>query len=144
MPSGTRNSSRSTSPGCTGPRGSSVMPGSLVIIGNLNLFRVTAGPHKADPKLVIDPDRVLSGAGMLQRLEAITWRSSQVTQLPSGVQHHQLAPRHPDRIRGIPLAWILPEKDRLGIFVLEAPDRHPSRRLVTYHNVILSARFRAW
>jgi len=38
-----------------------------------------ANPRNADPKPIIDPDRVLSGSVIFQRIEVIIWRAPQVT-----------------------------------------------------------------
>jgi hypothetical protein len=70
-----------------------------VIAGNLNLIRVTTGPHKADPKPVIDPDRVLPGSVALQRLEMVAGRAFQVLEVVCGVQLFQLALCGTDRVR---------------------------------------------
>jgi hypothetical protein len=32
-----------------------------VIVDDLDIFRISADPHEADPPMVIDPDRMLAG-----------------------------------------------------------------------------------
>lgn len=47
----------------------------LVIINNFNLVRVPIFPLKTDPPLVIDADRMLSLAIVLERFQMVTgWR----------------------------------------------------------------------
>ena len=63
---GTKNSSRRTSPGCMGGRFLTIRGfsgcGRSVVIDKLYVGRTSAGPDKANPELVVDPDRVLSRA----------------------------------------------------------------------------------
>ena len=57
-PSGVRNSSASTSPGCTGAS----RPGrGSAIVADLDVIRVSVLPAKGNPELVVDPDGVLPG-----------------------------------------------------------------------------------
>src|ERR1700722_13530818 len=75
MFSGTKNSSRRTSPGCMGLSFLAIAPSFLlVIVHNLDLRRAFRRPNKAYPELVVDPDRVLSFAVAYQRLKTVAWR----------------------------------------------------------------------
>src|SRR5918996_3516837 len=89
-PSGCMNSSRRTSPGCVRMRPSR-LPLS-VIVDDLDILG-TLPPHETDPPLIIDPDRVLTGAIALQSFETIAGRQAQVLQARGRVQHVQLAGR---------------------------------------------------
>src|SRR5882724_11353209 len=78
-PSGNKNSSRRTSPGCMGASrlaidGSPWFEGReepLVIVRQFNVFWPIRGPDKANPELVIDADRVLARAITLERFKPI-------------------------------------------------------------------------
>src|SRR5215467_14165342 len=71
MPSGSRYSSRRISPGCTGARGCSLVIGRCsMMVGSLNVFRVTAGRDEADAKAVIDLDRMWGRSARTSALEA--------------------------------------------------------------------------
>lgn len=50
-------------------------------------------PHKNNPPLTVDPDRMLTAPVATQRFEPISGRSVQVVQLHSRMQHHQLSTR---------------------------------------------------
>src|SRR5262249_36604980 len=73
--SGTRNSSRKTSPGCMGLSFLAIVTLSLLmVVHDLDLRGAFRCPDKAHPELVVDPDRVLSLAIAGQRLETVAWR----------------------------------------------------------------------
>ncbi len=63
----------------------------LVIIHNLNVVSATLSPNKAETPLVVNPNAVLSLAGM-QCLQAIAGRSCQVAQFGGAVQLPKLSP----------------------------------------------------
>lgn len=65
----------------------------LVIVHNLDLIGVAVVPDKADAPLFVDPDAVLTVAATRKSLKAITGRDSQVIQVRSVMEHHQLALR---------------------------------------------------
>src|ERR1700730_7408410 len=64
--SGRRNSSRRTSPGCKAASFLAILVipicshAKLVVVGDLHVFRACLGPDEAHPKLIGDPDRMLS------------------------------------------------------------------------------------
>src|SRR5205807_7404443 len=119
--SGTRNSSRRTSPGCMGLSFLAIAASSLVVVHNLDLRRAVRRPNKAHPELVVDPDRVLSLAVARQRLETVAWRRPQVVEIVRGVEVTQLPARHLDQIGWKTLCTFAVENG-LGGLVPEAPD----------------------
>ncbi len=56
-----------------------------MVIYNLDLFGVGAGPKEADAPLVVYSDRVLSAPISLECLQAITWRQLEESQLNCGI-----------------------------------------------------------
>lgn len=56
-----------------------------MVIYNLDLFGVAAGPKKADTPLVVDSNRVLSAPFSLKYLQAITWRQLEESQFNCGI-----------------------------------------------------------
>src|SRR5258705_4469945 len=108
-PIGTRNSSRRTSPGCSGgsffaiydppwsgrQSAASVL---LVIINEFNVLWTLRGPDKANPELVVHADRMLPATIAFQGLKPIGGRYPQIVQCGCGGQINQVAPRHPDQI----------------------------------------------
>jgi hypothetical protein len=56
-----------------------------VIIDNPYTGRSSLGPDKADPKLIIDPNAVLTCPIPFQGFKAIAWRKTQRFQRDSGV-----------------------------------------------------------
>lgn len=72
MPSGSRNSSLSISPG--------VEIYVSVVVNKLNPFDAVFGPKEAKPPLLIHTDTVASGAVSAQSLKMVTWRNAQVVQ----------------------------------------------------------------
>src|SRR3954468_24248650 len=73
-PSGIRNSSRRTSPGCMGGSffGIFVSRFQLVIINEFNLCRTLYSPDKTDAELVVDSNRVLTFSIGFQSLKTIS------------------------------------------------------------------------
>ena len=65
----------------------------LMVIYNLDLFGVGAGPKEADAPLVFDSNRVLSAPISLECLEAITWRQLEESQFNCGIDQLQLDER---------------------------------------------------
>jgi hypothetical protein len=100
-----------------------------VIVDNLNIFRVAAGPHKADPELVIDPDRMLPWAVTLERLQFVAGRTPQIAQRFRRIQHDQLSTGDPDQIGWETFARIASLKNRLGSPVPKASACLPLRRV---------------
>src|SRR5579872_1858966 len=73
--SGTKNSSRRTSPGCIGLSFLAIAASFvLVVVHNLDLRRAFPRPNKAHSELVVDPDRILSLAIARQCLKTVAGR----------------------------------------------------------------------
>jgi hypothetical protein len=60
---------------------------SSVVIDDFNVCRPCIRPLKADAKLTIDPDAVLTSPVTVQCLKPVTRRGSQVSKLNSSMQH---------------------------------------------------------
>gem|GEM_PF-4847077 len=56
-----------------------------MVIYNLDLFGVGAGPKEADAPLVVYSDRVLSPPISFECLQAIAWRQLEESQLNCGI-----------------------------------------------------------
>ena len=63
----------------------------LVVVHDLNIVRVAAGPPETDSPPVIDTNTVLTGSVALQCLQSIAWWSSQITQFRCCIELSQLA-----------------------------------------------------
>lgn len=68
----------------------------LVVVGDLDLLGSGGGPDEADAVLVVDSDRVLTGAVPSQGMEPVAARDAEVPQIPSGVEEIEL----PEGARG--------------------------------------------
>jgi len=64
-----------------------------MVVDDLDILGACSGPAKADPVLVVDADRMLSGTVAFERLEPVARRDSQVVQPTGDLQLTQLAPR---------------------------------------------------
>jgi hypothetical protein len=71
-----------------------------VVIDNLDLLGVGAGPKEADAPLVVYSDRVLSAPISPEGLQAITWRQPEECQLNGGIDQLQLNERPLPEITG--------------------------------------------
>jgi len=74
IPSGTRNSSLSTSPGWTVTRFG--VATALVVVDDFDIGRSFFGPSETNAPLIIDPDRVLPPTVPSQCLQPVRWRSA--------------------------------------------------------------------
>src|SRR6516162_11326663 len=90
-PSGRRNSSLSTSPGCVVTRLGVAIP--LVVIDDFDIGRTLLGPNEADAPLVIDADRVLTPAISRPRFQPVRRGSAQVVELAGAMEHVELSQR---------------------------------------------------
>src|SRR5262245_13491494 len=115
------NSSRSTSPGCSG--GNLVICSSSVIVDDFDVFGGAVVPHEANPDPVVDPDCVLSRPGVKERVQFVPWRTSQVPKLVCGLHHSKLTASNLDKVSREALR-ALALVDRLRYLVPEAPDWH--------------------
>lgn len=102
-----------------------------MIVHYLDLIGVAVVPDKANAPLVVDADAVLTVAATRKSLKAITGRDSQVIQVRSVMEHHQLG-------LGTTLDMLREPADatafgnRLGITVVVTPDHLLS---VAYHAI---------
>src|SRR5262245_21204398 len=116
--SGTRYSSRSTSPGWVRTR---AMINSSMIIHDRYIFRTFGRPSKAHPPLPVDPDTVLTCAVALQGFELVAGRRSQIGKSRRSIEHIELAQRH--RLECAPAGrTITVPKKSFGCPVGKAPD----------------------
>jgi len=76
------------------------MFGLLVIVGNLNVVRVSVLPGKANPILGVYPNCMLAQAIIFKRMKFIPRRDFQVVQLFCGIDHIELSPGNFSDIRG--------------------------------------------
>jgi hypothetical protein len=87
MPIGTRNSSRNSSPGVTGLSRPAVP---LVVVDDLDILCSCVRPAKAQAKLVVHSDAVLTGPISLERFEPVAGRHSKVFKRSRDLQLAQL------------------------------------------------------
>jgi len=73
-----------------------------VIIHNLNIFRSSGRPTKAEAELIIDSNAVLPGPVTFERFQSISRRHSQILQLGRDLQLPQLAPSHDGNVHKPP------------------------------------------
>jgi hypothetical protein len=62
-----------------------------VIIYDLNVGGACCGPSKADAKLVVDANAVLSGSGAMKLFQSVSWRDAQVLQASGKLKLSQLS-----------------------------------------------------
>src|SRR5689334_25282868 len=82
--SGTRNSSRRTSPGCIGLSFLVIAASLLMVVHDFDLRRAFRRPNEAHPELVVATDRVLSLAIPRKRFKAIAGRRPQIAEIARG------------------------------------------------------------
>src|SRR5262245_46639161 len=78
------------SPGC-GLRSS---PPLVVVVDDFDMCRFSFIPNKANPPLVIDPDRILSFPVCLQRFQPVARRNTQISKHPRLIQQTELSQGH--------------------------------------------------
>jgi hypothetical protein len=93
-----------------------------VAIGDFNIFSASIGPAKADPKLIIDSDAVLSCAVPNKRLKPIARRRTEIGQRHSGIEHVQLPYRDFGDVT--PTLAATYQVKRFGLCVAERSDWH--------------------
>jgi hypothetical protein len=64
---------------------------SLVVVDDLNVFRPSGCPSKADPPLLVDADAVVAGAITLELLKPIAWRDSEISDDISSIEDQKLS-----------------------------------------------------
>jgi hypothetical protein len=92
-----------------------------VVVDNLDVFGVAAGPAKANTPLVIDPNAVPAGPVSHQFLEAVSGGSSKINKTGCGIEQDefsqsdalQIGRESPDR---------LPLEEPLGVAATKATD----------------------
>src|SRR5262245_25282575 len=138
---GARNSSRRISPGWIGARDFlAIASCSSMIVGNLNRFRVTAGPHEAEPVLIVNSDRVRSSANALQCFQVVTRHGTQVIEHLGAVEHDQLATGGFNKVSRNAFAPVTSFEDHLCIRILKGLDHsHPFGRDVSSHDTNVKA-----
>jgi hypothetical protein len=74
--------------------------GLLVIVGDLNVVRVSVLPDKAHPVLRVYPDCVLAKAIIFKRMKFISRGNFEVVQIFCGIDHIELSTGNFSDIRG--------------------------------------------
>src|ERR1700747_2095233 len=72
----------------------------LVIVDELHVHRTLPRPHKANPPLIVDANRVLPLSITSERFQPVSRRSSQIAQRGCGIQIAELPPRDCEQIGG--------------------------------------------
>jgi hypothetical protein len=93
-----------------------------VVVNDLYVGCVVAGPSKAQPPLVVDPDAVLTRTFALQRLKPVSGQSPQEFKAGRSIQHGKLAPSR--RLDPAPAPHRPTFEQGLGIPATETQDRH--------------------
>src|ERR1700730_15562127 len=101
-----------------------------MVIDELHVFRSLRRPYKANPPLIVHPDRMLSLPVALEGLQPVSRRSPQIGQTGRCVQIAEPAPRDGKQISRKALRSHALER-RAGPIVPEALDR-----LFMYHEMI--------
>jgi hypothetical protein len=91
-----------------------------VVINDLNIFRRTAAPAKADPPLVVNPDAVLAHALSFESFETIARWNTQIVEPRRNLKLPQFPPRYSGDIDEAtdPVA----SSQRLRVWASEGPD----------------------
>src|SRR5579862_559552 len=84
--SGTRNSSRRTSPGCMGLSFLVIVVPLLMVVHDRDFRWTFRRPNKANSELIIYPDRVLPRAIARERRKAVAGRRPQVAEIARRVE----------------------------------------------------------
>ena len=98
----------------------------LMVIDNLNVFRISSCPAKAYPELVIDPDRMLAVAITFELFQTVAGRASQIVESNRRIQHDQFPPRQANEISRKAFPRSLAIENRLGMQVIKARDHQGS------------------
>jgi hypothetical protein len=107
-----------------------------VIIYDLDVIRIAAGPPEADAPLIVDPDAMLAGTVALELLQPVAGLHLQVLQRLRSIDSYELPQHGTLECRGI-APHPLPTEEALSVPVGEAPDH---RRIIT-RNVINVKRY---
>lgn len=94
-----------------------------VVIDDLDLGRTHLRPTEADAKLIVDPDRMLSGPVLSERMQPVARRCPQVIESSGGVDLTEFATRRDQDRRRHSLGMSAVE-DGFRCIVRKAMDRH--------------------
>lgn len=95
----------------------------LVIVGDLDVGWPRRGPREADPELVVDPDRVLTGSVPGRLLQAVAWRDAQIIECAGRVEEAKFLLRSPLDVGAQP-GRALATPDLLRARISEGLDGH--------------------
>jgi len=70
-----------------------------MIINNFNITGSASFPLKADTKLIIDADRILSTPAAFKQFKPVAWWKAQILNPASRCNHNQFTLRRPKQIR---------------------------------------------
>jgi hypothetical protein len=88
-----------------------------VVINKFNVLWTLRSPDKANPELIVHPDRVLPLAVAFEGLETVGRRSAQIVEYRGGAEICKLAARYLDQIGRKPFANFAVEGGfRKGVF----------------------------
>ena len=93
-----------------------------MVVDDLNVGGSITGPDEAQPPLGIDANAVLALPIILERFKAVPWRYLQVIENPGPVELGELAEGRALDVH--PSSYPTAFKEGLGVFALEALDRH--------------------
>ena len=91
-----------------------------MVIHHLNVFGIGACPAKADAKLIVHTDAVLTGPAALQGFETVAGRNAEVVDPACDLQLPQLAPRYVFNL--LKALNPVPAGEGLGVGILEGYD----------------------
>lgn len=94
-----------------------------MVIQEFNIGRAFVRPPETQPKLVVDPDRILTRPVALQRLQPVGGWNSKVFKAMRSIQHHKLAPNDGSKVRRKPLRH-LPAQNGNQTRISEVSDCH--------------------
>ncbi len=109
-----------------------------MVVDDLNVGGSITGPDEAQPPLGIDANAVLALPIILERFKAVPWRYLQVIENPGPVELGELAEGRALDVH--PSSYPTAFKEGLGVFALEALDRHRWILTRSVHSVKREAR----
>lgn len=124
-PRGSKNSSRSTSPGCVRTRG--ILLASSMVINDLNIFGTGLAPAEANSPLVVNPDAPLAFSFAAQPFKTVSWRQTENFDPYRSIQHIQFSDG--DILNAAPISVTYP--------LMEQPCGLPASKRF-YHRSLLS------
>jgi hypothetical protein len=100
------------------------------MVDDLDTSGPEIGPLEADADTIVDPDRVLPGPIVRQRMEPVPGRHLQLVKRSGRIDHPALPAGCLEDV-GREALRAHPLEDGSRHPVVEAPDRHPARRSVS-------------